>query len=89
MYSYLLTVSTDVLQLSFSFQSEASRHSSNSMRVQSKCLFNFQPKGVYEEDLAALNAADKKLLKDLTGSETVTLKDDMIPEENALVCFSS
>ena len=55
------------------------------MRVQSKGLFNFQPKGVYDEDVAALNAAKKKMLKELTGSETVSVSDDISEEQNALL----
>lgn len=55
------------------------------MRVQSKGLFNFQPKGVYDEDVAALNAARRKMLKDLTGSETISISDDMEPEANARI----
>eukprot|EP00091_Calanus_sinicus_P018830 TRINITY_DN4434_c0_g1_i2.p1 TRINITY_DN4434_c0_g1~~TRINITY_DN4434_c0_g1_i2.p1 ORF type:complete len:142 (-),score=37.04 TRINITY_DN4434_c0_g1_i2:141-566(-) len=55
------------------------------MRVQSKGLFNFQPKGVYDEDVAALNAARRKMTKELTGSETISISDDMEPEANALI----
>jgi len=55
------------------------------MRVKSKGLFNFQPAGVYDEDVAALNAARKKMMRDLTGSDTVSISDDMTPEANAAI----
>ena len=57
----------------------------DSMRVQSKGLFNFQPQGVYDEDVAALNAARKKMMKELTGSETISIGDDVTPEANATI----
>merc|ERR1711892_1114198 len=55
------------------------------MRVQSKGLFNFKHQGVYDEDVAALNAARTKMMKDLTGSETIAISDDMTPEDNAAI----
>jgi len=54
-------------------------------RVHTKGLFNFQQKGVYDEDVAALNVARKKMVKEMTGKEMITVTEDVTPEANALV----